>query len=159
MVNKIMWVGASSGGHMTQLLTLLEYSQDWSIKPTVFITTNNVMVEKLKRYGEAKNIGECNRKSLIDIIAVMVKSLSIILNINKNNKPDVILTTGSLPLAIFCHIARLRGAKIIWIDSIANVDDISMSGKMMRPFVDLFIVQWDELLSKYSNIEYVGEII
>ncbi|BBO81299.1 hypothetical protein DSCO28_18650 [Desulfosarcina ovata subsp. sediminis] len=158
MKRRTLWVGASAGGHMTQLLTLLKFSKDWPFTPVLYITTNEILVNKLSKIGKTINIGECNRLSILSIMKVFLRSIVIIFN-RKIKKPDIIITTGSLPIAVFCLVAKLRKTKIIWIDSIANVDEISMSGKLMRHVADLFFVQWRELSLKYPKTIYVGELL
>lgn len=158
MNSKTLWVGASAGGHTTQLLTLLKHAIDWPVKPTLYITTNEIMVGKMRTYGYAENIGECNRLNFWKSFLVFLRSIALIFNHNYL-KPDIIVTTGSLPLAILCLVAKIKKTKIVWIDSIANVEELSMSGKLMYLFADLFIVQWKDLASKYSKAEYIGEII
>jgi len=74
-------------------------------------------------------------------------------------RPDVVITTGSLPLAITCLCAKLFGAKIAWIDSIANIERFSLSGQMIRPFADLFLTQWAQLAEKYTDVEYAGALV
>jgi len=71
----------------------------------------------------------------------------------------VVITTGSLPLAIFCFLGKLFGARIVWIDSIANVEKLSLSGSFVRRFADLFLTQWPEIAAKYRNVEYVGSLV
>jgi hypothetical protein len=53
----------------------------------------------------------------------------------------------------------MYGAKVVWIDSVTNVERISLSGRMVRHIADLFLVQWPELASRYKRVEYVGAII
>lgn len=148
-------VGASSGGHMNELLRLLERSNSWPHQPSFYVTTLETMAGKLRQKGKVYIIGECNRQIPIKIFGVLARSLKIILK----ERPDVVITTGSLPLAIVCLSAKLFGAKIVWIDSIANIDRFSVSGRMMLPFANLFLTQWPELAEKYDNVEYAGTLI
>ena len=60
---------------------------------------------------------------------------------------------------MICFLAKILGAKIVWIDSITNVEKISLSGRMVRYIADLFLVQWPELLSKYRKVEFAGTLI
>jgi hypothetical protein len=53
----------------------------------------------------------------------------------------------------------MLGAKIIWIDSITNVERMSLSGRMVRRIANVCLVQWPELTQKYPNAEYVGTVI
>ncbi|KPL20678.1 MAG: hypothetical protein AMJ75_11415 [Phycisphaerae bacterium SM1_79] len=148
-------VGASAGGHMNELLRLLEVSQDWPEPPSFYVTTMEELAGKLRQRGPVYVIGECNRQHPLKAFGVLIRSLKVAIR----GRPDVVITTGSLPLAIVCLCARLTGAKITWIDSIANIERFSLSGRMMRHFADLFLTQWPELAERYPNVEYVGAII
>ena len=148
-------VGASAGGHMNQLLKLLEASEHWPDKPHLYVTTLEPLAMKLAQEGPVHVIGECNRRRPINALRVLARSLKIAIK----ERPDVVITTGSLPLAMVCFCAALFGAKIVWIDSIANVERLSMSGSFVRCFADLFLTQWPELAQKYENVEYVGAIV
>lgn len=148
-------VGASAGGHMNQLLNLLEASGNWPQRPSFYITTLQQLAEKLEDLGPTYVIGECNRLHPLKTIAIFFRSLKIIYK----ERPDVVITTGSLPLALVCLSAKLFGSRIIWIDSIANVEKLSMSGAMVRHFADMFITQWPELTKKYKHTEYAGTLL
>ena len=84
-----------------------------------------------------------------------MRSLKIVIK----ERPDVVMTTGSLPLAMVCLSAKLFGAKIIWIDSIANIERFSLSGRMILPFADLFLTQWPERAQEHKSVEYAGAIV
>ena len=147
--------GASSGGHTSQLLNLLEKSGDWFCQPSFYVTTLNALAEKFSDKGPVYVIGECNRKHPLKGLMVLIKSMKLVLK----ERPDVIITTGSLPLAMVCLFGKLCGAKIVWIDSIANVEKLSLSGSFVRYFSDLFLTQWPEIANRYKNVEYAGSLI
>lgn len=60
-------------------------------------------------------------------------------------RPDVVISTGALPGYFALRLAKLLGAKTIWVDSIANVDELSMSGRMVGRHADLWLTQWPHL--------------
>ncbi|MCA9449678.1 MAG: UDP-N-acetylglucosamine--LPS N-acetylglucosamine transferase, partial [Candidatus Omnitrophica bacterium] len=60
-------------------------------------------------------------------------------------KPDVILSTGAAPGYMAIRLGRLFGAKTIWLDSIANVEELSLSGQQVGKFTDLWLTQWPHL--------------
>jgi UDP-N-acetylglucosamine:LPS N-acetylglucosamine transferase len=140
---------------MNELLKLLDKSQSWPCQPSFYVTTLDTLTAKLGQKGPVYVIGECNRQHPLKIFGVLMRSLKIIMK----ERPDVVITTGSLPLAIVCLSAKLFGAKIIWIDSIANIERFSMSGRMILPFADLFLTQWPELAEKCNRAEYAGTLI
>jgi len=147
--------GASAGGHTNQLLKLLEYSSDWSASPSFFITTMPELKKTFEDMARTYVIGECNRNHPIQSLIVLFRVFKIVIK----ERPDVIITTGSMPLAMLCIVSKFFGTRVVWIDSIANTESLSMSGRLMRYFSDLFLTQWPEVAAKYKNVEYVGAII
>lgn len=148
-------VGASSGGHMTELLGLLATVGNWPTQPSVYVTTREIWAKKLYELGPTYLVGECDRNKPLSIVATAWRALWFVLR----ERPDVIITTGSLPIAIVCMLAKLlTGAKFVWIDSVAQLDDLSMSGKMVMKRADLFLTQWPEVAARYPKAQYVGEL-
>lgn len=143
---------ASGGGHFSQLLKL---SKSWKNHETFYITTSQVMRDKLQELGEVYVVGECNRNHPIRVLKVFMKCIRIIFS----ERPDVVISTGAAVGCMVCFLGKLIGAKIIWIDSITNVQRISLSGRMVRHIANLFIVQWPELAREYKNVEYIGTVI
>lgn len=145
-------LAASAGGHLTQLLRV---SESWQGHDVFFVTTTDVVRNKLKDRGDVYVVGECNREHPLRVIAVFRRCLAAVFR----EHPDVVISTGAAPGMLICLVAKLLGAKIVWLDSIANTERLSMSGRMIRPFADLILSQWPEVADLYSNVEYVGEVI
>jgi UDP-N-acetylglucosamine:LPS N-acetylglucosamine transferase len=143
---------ASAGGHTNQLLKL---EKGWRGHDTFWITTTALVALKLRKYGKCYVVGECNRQVPLKIIAVVMRCLKAIVS----ERFDVVISTGAAVGCIVCFLGKLLGAKVIWIDSITNVERISLSGRMVRYIADLFFVQWPELAEEYKNVEYIGQVI
>lgn len=137
---------------MSQLLALTE---SWNRHETFCVTTTEVVREKLSRFGTVYIVGECNRQYPLRVVRVLAKCIKILLK----EKPDVVLSTGAAAGCMLCLLAKVLGAKVIWIDSITNVERISLSGRMVRYVADLFLVQWPELAGQYKKVEFVGTVI
>ncbi len=60
-------------------------------------------------------------------------------------RPDVVISTGALPGYFCLRLAKLFGIKTVWLDSIANVDELSMSGQRIGRHADLWLTQWPHL--------------
>lgn len=60
-------------------------------------------------------------------------------------RPDVVVSTGALPGYFCMRLAKWFGARTIWLDSIANVDELSMSGRKVGRYADLWLTQWPQL--------------
>jgi UDP-N-acetylglucosamine:LPS N-acetylglucosamine transferase len=143
---------ASAGGHLTQLRRV---AKAWTGYPTFWITSTDVVRKTLGGEGTVYVVGECNREHLGRVALVFFRCLRAIFK----EKPDVVISTGAAPGCIAVFLGKLRGARVVWLDSITNVQHLSLSGRMVRPFADLFLVQWPELAAKYRGVEYVGEVI
>jgi len=111
--------------------------------------------QKLQAIGTTCIVGECNRQHPVQTLKVMIRCFRIV----RKERPDVILSTGAAVGFLMCFWGKLLGAKVIWVDSIANAEKLSMSGRMIRPFADLILSQWPNVAAKYSKVEYVGELI
>jgi len=145
-------IAASAGGHLSQLLKLAE---SWNGYEAFCVATSELVREKLQEYDRVYIVGECNRQHPLRVIKVLVRCIRIVFR----ERPQVVISTGAAAGCIECFLSKLIGAKIIWIDSITNVEKLSLSGRMVRYIADLFLVQWPELTRKYKNIQFAGAII
>ena len=145
-------LAASGGGHLTELLTL---SNCWRRHDIIFVTTVPVVHGNLKEFGEVHIVGECNRRCPVKVMKVLIRCIRIIFR----EKPSVVISTGAAAGCLLCLLGKILGAKVIWIDSITNIERLSLSGRMVRFFADLFLVQWPELAGRYKKVEYIGAVI
>ena len=154
MKKKVMFI-SSEGGHLNELQQLDFTKYDYCVVTEKTETTKNLdkkyhnKVYFLK-YGTRKNIF----KYLFVFIFNFFKSLSIFLKI----KPKVVVTTGTHTAVPMCYIAKLFRKKVIWIETFANRNTKTLSGKMVYPIADVFVVQWEEMKKLYPKAEYWGWI-
>jgi hypothetical protein len=60
-------------------------------------------------------------------------------------RPQVVISTGAAPGYVALRLGKLLGARTIWVDSIANVDELSLSGQKIGKHADLWLTQWPHL--------------
>ncbi|KZS98313.1 oligosaccharide biosynthesis protein Alg14 like protein, partial [Sistotremastrum niveocremeum HHB9708] len=78
---------------------------------------------------------------------------------------EVVILNGPGTCVMIClaiYIARVCGLKsprMIYVESFARVSSLSLSGKLLRPFVDRFIVQWPHLLKEAPRSEHRGWLV
>jgi|SRR5690625_224805 len=138
---------ASYGGHLSELKRMIEpnlYKQN-NIK-TLLITTKPTK-------DSLFTIKDFNRYNFF----LGLSQFNAIRRIIKQNNIHLVVTTGAAPGLYFGLIARLLGKKTIWIDSLANVDKLSMSGKLATIFFHRVFVQWEHLAE--GKIEYIGCVL
>ncbi|MEQ8484119.1 MAG: hypothetical protein RIB46_07125 [Pseudomonadales bacterium] len=73
-------------------------------------------------------------------------------------RPDVVISTGAAPGYFALRIAKLFGGKTIWVDSLANVEQLSRSGIMVKRYADLYLTQWPNLAID-GGPEYAGKVL
>lgn len=49
--------------------------------------------------------------------------------------------------------------RTIYVESFARVKSLSLSGRILYPVVDRFLVQWPLLKEKYSRAEFKGVLV
>lgn len=147
-ISKILVV-SSPGGHWVQLCRLLPAFSDCKI---VYACTYEKAVE-LPLDANYYQIGDINRDSIGKLFHVG----SGIFKMLKYEKPTHIISTGALPGLLTLILGKLLGARTIWLDSIANSETISMSGKLASYFANDCFTQWEKLST--SKIKYIGRVI
>lgn len=139
---------------MIELVALLEHQSQWPLTPAMYVSTLDLADRYAQPGVRTYRVEECNRNRPLLALRSVLRSLRIV----HRERPSCVVTTGSLPLALFCLVAKLYGARIVWIDSVSQIDRISVSGRLVKPFADLFFVQWPELASRYAGVRYAGEL-
>ena len=76
----------------------------------------------------------------------------------RREKPDLIISSGAAVAVPFFWLGKLFGAKTIYIEVFDRIDKPTMSGKMVYPVTDRFIVQWEEMKKVYPKAINLGSI-
>lgn len=144
---------ASSGGHWEELMCLREIADAYD---TFYVTEEGGQAEdcNLTKIYTLPQINRHEKKFLLHFAKLFKNAFKIL----REEKPDFIITTGALIAFPFCFLAKIRGTKVIYIESFARVNNQSLTGKLVYPFADLFLVQWEPLLKLYPKAKYVGGI-
>lgn len=140
---------ASVGGHWIQLLRLMPAFEG---KEVVFASTKSDFAETVEGF-QFYTIPDINRNKKFQIFKAFYKTFSLINLV----KPQVIISTGAMPGLLALVAGKIFGSKTIWVDSIANVEELSYSGKIALKFADRTYTQWPDLASK--NCLFHGNVI
>lgn len=150
-VKKRVLLVASSGGHWVQMNRI---KQAFDSEELYFASTEKTYCEAVPS-GRFFYVPEASKSSsVLHIIWQAVRVLWLILRI----RPEVVVSTGAAPGYFAVLFAKKMGAKTIWVDSIANVDKISLSGRKAAKHADLFITQWEHL-AKDSGAAFYGSVV
>lgn len=75
------------------------------------------------------------------------------------NRPELVISTGAGMVVPTCVIAKLLGARLVFIETAARVTTPSRTGKFLYRFADEFYVQWKPLLQVYPKAKYGGVLL
>lgn len=155
-MKKVLFI-SSTGGHLSELLQLKPLFQEYDSYLVTEKTDSNLALKK--QYGSRMHYLVYGSRShfipyLFKFSYNILKSFFLFLKI----RPAVVVTTGTHTAVPMCYIAKLFRKRVIFIETFANSDTPTESGKMIYPIADVFIVQWKEMLQHYPNAIYGGWI-
>ena len=73
-------------------------------------------------------------------------------------RPAAIISTGAAPGAVAIGLGKLLRIRTIWVDSIANVRQISRAGRLIQHKADVFLTQWEHL-SDGQQVLFKGAVL
>lgn len=142
----------SSGGHFYELYCLREaWGADDHFWVT-FLRQDTRYVLKDQRVYAAYCPTNRNVRNL-------VRNLFLAWRVLTREKPRVVVSTGAGVCVPFFLLARLKGIKTVYIESLARINELSLTGRMVYPFADEFIVQWPELAERHPKARFEGQLL
>jgi UDP-N-acetylglucosamine:LPS N-acetylglucosamine transferase len=141
---------ASGGGHWEQMMLLRPAWQDHEVH---YATTLRGLGERAQ-LGNAHYVPDCNRNAKFKMIRSAAALMLLILRI----RPHIIVTTGALPGLLALVIGKHLGARTIWIDSVANAEEMSLAGQRAQKHADLWLSQWPGVAQR-SGARYAGSVL
>ena len=140
---------ASIGGHWVQLLRIAKaLEKEFDV---VYMSTH----EKCATMVEGRVYYSMNDFSRWDFYKMFPDLLHSIYIICKE-KPSIVITTGAAPGLVCLFAAKICGIRTVWIDSIANVEHISFSGRIASKFASRIYTQWPSLAG--NKVIFAGNI-
>jgi beta-1,4-N-acetylglucosaminyltransferase len=150
--NKIkICVACSTGGHLVEVKQLESIYKQYE---HFYFTFNGGVADELRKTSRLRSIPNIVRQNPLSWIIGMFLSFRIAMQ----EKPDIVITTGAGVVVFFCVFAKLFGAKLIFVESMARVEKPTLTARMLYPFADLFLVSWPGLLKYFPRAKYVGRL-
>lgn len=147
---KVCLVG-SSGGHLTHLYMLKPF---WQNKERFWVTFDKADAKSLL---ESEKMYPCyyptNRN-----IKNLIKNTAIAWKVLRKERPDLIISSGAAVAVPFFYLGKLFGAKTIYIEVFDRIDTSTVTGKLVYPIADKFIVEWEEMKRVYPKAINLGSI-
>jgi UDP-N-acetylglucosamine:LPS N-acetylglucosamine transferase len=141
---------SSSGGHWVELTRLFPALEGLAVEYATTDAGRTIDVPT----GRLNVLTDANKRTPWRLLVCSWQVLRLVLSL----RPRVIVSTGAAPglLAIVC--GKLFGARAVWLDTSGLVDRMTLSGRMVRPFADLYLVQWPHL-AKSDGPHFRGSLL
>ena len=149
------------GGHTAQLLNLVELLGNNYNYHYIVSTEDNLSANRIKCPGPVYRVSRPRGKSTGKLDTVLrtfwagVQSLWVLWRV----RPTAVLSAGpaiAVPISI---MGKLFGAQIIFVESASRVTTLSLTGRIMYKWADLFFVQWPDLQEELPRARYAGRLV
>lgn len=142
----------SGGGHLGELIEITSAFPEYRKALITYEGKNNIVSSGFDRHYLLPHF--LRHKLLLIILPLQV------LRILFREKPSIILSTGAEIAIPFFLMAKLTGARLIYVESAAQVRNPSRTGRVLYHVADLFLVQWKSLLPSYGpKARYTGGLL
>ena len=147
---KICLVG-SSGGHLAHLNMLKPF---WKDEERFWVTFDKEDARSILKDEKMYSCHFPTNRNLKNLF----KNTFLAIKVLKKEKPDVIISSGAAVAVPFFYIGKLFGAKTVYIEVFDRIDKPTVTGKLVYPVTDKFIVQWEEMKNVYPKAINLGSI-
>lgn len=130
---------ASGGGHWVQLRRVVPAFDGMEI---VYVTISEAYRDDVPG-ARLHVVNDATRWNKLGLLVQAWRLFGIVLR----ERPDVVFSTGAAPGFLAILFGRMIGARTIWLDSIANAEQLSLSGRLAGHVAGLWLTQWEHLAS------------
>lgn len=150
-MHRALLVG-SSGGHLAQLVAMAGWWRETERRWVTFDTADAVSTLPGEQVAWAHHPTTRNIPNLL-------RNLVLAIRVLRDWRPDVVVSNGAAVAVPFFLVARLLGVRTVYLEVYDRVDSRTLTGRLVRPFTDLFLVQWPEQLDLYPEARLVGPLL
>ncbi len=149
--NRDILLVASNGGHLLQLLQLADL---WPQEQRQWVSfEKSDAVSLLTDEATTWAYHPTNRN-----LPNLIRNLRLALRVVRRHRVRAVITTGAGVAVPFAIVARVRGINVIYLESMARITAPSLTGRLLYPFADTFVVQWPELQRYYKRALWYGTV-
>lgn len=147
---KVCLVG-SSGGHLTHLYMLKPF---WKERERFWVTFDKQDAASLLSGEQVYHCYFPTNRNVKNLIRNTILAWKVL----RKEKPDLIVSSGAAVAVPFFYLGKLFGAKTVYIEVFDRIDKPTLTGKLVYPVADRFIVQWEEMKEVYPKAINLGSI-
>ncbi|AYV68247.1 UDP-N-acetylglucosamine--LPS N-acetylglucosamine transferase [Niallia circulans] len=147
---KVCLVG-SSGGHLTHLHMLKPF---WENEERFWVTFDKSDAKSILKNEKMYPCYYPTNRNVKNTIRNTILAYKIL----KKERPDIIISSGAAVAVPFFYLGKLFGCKTVYIEVFDRIDSPTLTGKLVYPVSDKFIVQWEEMKKVYPKAINLGGI-
>lgn len=160
-----------SGGHTTEILSMTQHLDPRNYHPIEYCKadTDTTSTMRLNRGSDAvvHNIPRSRevKQSYISSVATTLYAIVYSIALVARVRPDLVLCNGpgtGLPICLAGFMFRILGwceGQVVFIESYCRVETLSLTGKLLYPFADMFVVHWKELHQRHPSSQLVTSFV
>jgi UDP-N-acetylglucosamine:LPS N-acetylglucosamine transferase len=126
---------ASNGGHLLELIQLADL---WPQESRHWVTFQTSDAESLLAGEKTTWAHHPTNRNLPNLI----RNFGLALRMVRSSRFQAIVTTGAGVAVPFVILGRFVGVNVVYIEGMARITSRSLTGRLVYPFTDTFIVQW-----------------
>ena len=142
----------STGGHLAQLHRLSAW---WRRHDRAWVTFDKADARSLLADERVWWAYHPTTRHLGNFL----RNLGLAARVLRRERPDVIVSNGAGVAVPFIVLGRLRGCRTVYLEVFDRIESATLTGRLCRPFTDLFLVQWPEQQPLYRNSLVVGPLL
>lgn len=141
---------ASGGGHWVQLCRLRPVLDELDVR---YVSVDRSYASDVGA-DRLYLVRDASRWTKLGLVVQALQILWIMIRL----RPDAVLSTGAAPGFFGLLFGKMLGARTVWIDSLANVEELSLSGRLVGRVADLWLTQWPHL-ARPEGPQYAGAVL
>ena len=141
----------SSGGHLAHLHMLEPF---WKDKDRFWVTFDKQDARSILKDEKVYSCYYPTNRNIPNLARNTILALKIL----KKEKPDLIVSSGAAVAVPFFWLGKLAGCKTVYIEVFDRMNSATMTGRLVYPVTDKFIVQWEEMRKVYPKAVNFGSL-
>lgn len=142
----------SSGGHLYEMLQLRSF---WSRCDATWVTFPTADAQSLLAGERVSWAAYPTNRNLPNLARNLWRAVSFLWR----ERPDAVVSTGAGVAVPFLVVAKFLGIRTVYVESIARIEELSLSGRLVKPFADEFLVQWPQLVRASKRAVFRGQVL
>ncbi len=142
----------SSGGHLSQVVVLKPW---WQKFDHFWVTFNKEDAISLLHNERVYYAFYPTNRSLKNLFRNMILAVKILIK----ERPNILFSSGAGVSVPFFYFGKLLGCRLIYLEVYDRIDSPTLTGLLVYPIVDKFLVQWEEQKKFYPKAQFWGKAI